>query len=84
MDNSKDWKVTLLQEDALLFDFAPDGTVRMRVLPISEWEARLAADAVGGSRPSMAEVVRQAVRADDDSGALLAGAAPSIRAAAKP
>jgi hypothetical protein len=73
MDTGKDWWVTLEQKDALLFAMAPDGTVKMRVIPITEWESQLAENEAIGSRRSVADVVRHIVSADDASGAPLAG-----------
>lgn len=83
MERGKDWQVTLVQEDALLFNAAPDGSVSMRVVPITEWEASLATNEASGSRRSVADVVRQIVSADGASSAALAGTSTSFRAATK-
>jgi hypothetical protein len=73
MDAGKDWWVTLEHEDALLFALAPDGTMKMRVVPITEWEAQLAENEALGASRAVADVVRHIVSADDASGAPLAG-----------
>ncbi len=40
MNRDTVWRVHIVEEDVLLFDLNPDGTVTMRVIPVAEWEAR--------------------------------------------
>jgi hypothetical protein len=61
MNTGKDWWVTLEHEDALLFAMASDGTVKMRVVPVTQWEAQLA------------DMVRHLVSDDDTAGVPSAG-----------
>lgn len=61
MNTGKDWWVTVEHEDALLFAVAPDGTVKMRVVPATQWEAQLE------------DMVRYLVSDDDSSGVPPAG-----------
>lgn len=83
MERGKDWQVTLVQEDALLFKVTPDGTVIMRAMSRTEWEAHLEGTGPGGSRRSMADTVRQIVRVDVSSSAASTAPSPSFKAATK-
>jgi hypothetical protein len=48
MDIRNDWQVKIVQDDALLFKVAPDGTVTMRAVPRKHWETLLVENVVGG------------------------------------
>jgi hypothetical protein len=70
MDRGKDWQVTLVEDDALLFHLGSDGTVTMRALPVEEWDALLAENQRGGYGQPVAQIVREIVEKDEE---------PSIR-----
>ena len=52
MDVHTDWRVKIVQEDALLFRLESDGTVTMRAVPRKQWEELLAGNMLGGSAVS--------------------------------
>ena len=63
MNRGTNWRVTVLQEDALLFALGPDGTMTMRAVPRTEWEAHLAEYRVAETDRPFGEIVRGVVHA---------------------
>jgi hypothetical protein len=80
MDRDKDWRVVQFEEDALLFALQPDGTMKMRAVPIREWKARLVESGVAESGRAVADLVRRIVGAE--SGAM-ADLSTSVRATSR-
>lgn len=69
MDMRNGWEVKFVQEDALLFKAAPDGTVTMRAVPRKHWEALLAEHATRGYPRSVQDVARKIVNLEAKTGA---------------
>jgi hypothetical protein len=80
MDREKDWRVVQLEEDALLFALEPDGTMKMRAVPLREWKTRLAESGVAESGRAVADLVRRIVDAES---AAMADLSSSVRATSR-
>jgi hypothetical protein len=80
MDREKDWRVVQLEEDALLFALEPDGTMKMRAVPLREWKTRLAESGVAESGRAVADLVRRIVDAES---AAMADLSSSVRASSR-
>jgi hypothetical protein len=80
MDREKDWRVVQLEEDALLFALEPDGTMKMRAVPLREWKTRLAESGMAESGRAVADLVRRIVDAES---AAMADLSSSVRATSR-
>jgi hypothetical protein len=80
MDREKDWRVVQLEEDALLFALEPDGTMKMRAVPLREWKTRLAESGMAESGRAVADLVRRIVDAES---AAMADLSSSVRASSR-
>jgi hypothetical protein len=65
IDSVKNWHVTFEQEDVIVFNLAPNGTVIMRAVSRGEWEQRQAENRVLDPSRPMADVARSIVSTND-------------------
>ena len=56
MQMGNGWQVRFETDEALVFALAPDGTVKMRVIPRTEWEATISSG--GSERPIRDQIMR--------------------------